>query len=95
MPADVPRTIAKIGSAATRMVMKTSEPIRKLHNRSLSGRRLTAFEEPRESEFGCELRKAIPTHPTLFRANYGFASTRPKIATALLQAVHSLTSGDR
>jgi hypothetical protein len=32
--------------------------------------------------------------PTLLRPNYGFASTRPKVATALLQTVDRLASID-
>jgi hypothetical protein len=37
--------MAKIGRAATRMVMKTRRPISTLHSRSLSGRAVNPFGE--------------------------------------------------
>src|SRR5438309_9910966 len=90
MPAEVHRTMAKSGSAATGIVMKTSRPISPLQSRSLRGREFRPFREPMASESGCECREASPTAHTLFAANYGFASARPKIATALLQPVIGL-----
>src|SRR6266550_5234888 len=90
MPADVPRTMAKMGSAATRMVVKTSRPISPLQTRSLSGRELRLWRELIASESGRERREASPTAPTLWRPNYGSASARPKIATAPLQPVIGL-----
>src|SRR5438034_664191 len=90
MPAEVPRTIAKIGSAATRMVMKTSRPMSPLQSRSLSGLELRLWRELIASESDRERREASPTAPTLWRPNYGLASARPKIATALLQAADGL-----
>src|SRR5438046_5720599 len=89
-PAEVPRTIAKIGSAATRMVMKTSRPMSPLQSRSLSGRELRLWRELIASESDRERREASPTAPTLWRANCGFASARPKIATAPLQPADRL-----
>src|SRR6266851_4290462 len=38
MPAEVPRAMASSGSAAIRIVMKTSRPISQLQSRSLNGR---------------------------------------------------------
>src|SRR5438132_12663561 len=38
--------------------------------------------------------KQAPRQPTLLRPNYGSASTRPKVATALLQTVDRLASID-
>src|SRR5256714_15569442 len=90
MPADVPRTMAKRGSAATRIVMKTSRPISQLQSRSLSGRELRLWRELIASESGRERREASPTAPTLWRPNYGVASARPKIANAPLQRVIGL-----
>src|SRR5438874_7229927 len=90
MPADVPRTMAKRGSAATRIVMKTSRPISPLQSRSLSGRELRRWRELIASESGRERREASPTGPTLWRPNYALASARPKIATAPLQRVIGL-----
>src|SRR2546427_3930774 len=63
MPADVPRTMAKRGSAATRIVMKTSRPISPLQSRSLSGREFRLFGELISSESGRERREASPTAP--------------------------------
>src|SRR6266851_2271583 len=66
MPAEVPRTMAKIGSAATRMVTKTRKPMNRLHSRSLSGRERGACRGPSESGSGCVWRTARPTHPRYF-----------------------------
>src|ERR1700730_2128694 len=95
MPAEVPRTMAKMGSAATRIVTKTRKPISTLQSCSLSGREGTPLGEPLDLESGCVLRKAIPTASTLFRPNYGSSSTRPKVATALLQTVDSFRTSVR
>jgi hypothetical protein len=86
MPAEVPRTIAKIGSAAIRMVMKTRRPINPLQTRSPSGREVTALEGPFESESGCGRRALRAIAVTVLRPNYRFASAYPKIETAPLQA---------